>query len=161
MPIVSRTLIKLANREDLGPGIKRWRIDGVDTLGRAWVHGPFSGTQAEGEALRDSVIWDTEDMDRNNVIHWVRAGNTPDTFDLTGRDINFLRAENYVFSFFAQRKGDEVMNLAWWVDGLTNPKFNQIANRLNFTSAQKNRIKSRAANLAAAASVFDDEVEMN
>ncbi len=57
---IVRTLTKLANREDLGPGIKRWRIDAVDDLGRRWVHGPFSGTRAKGESVRDAVVFDTK-----------------------------------------------------------------------------------------------------
>ena len=38
MPIISRTLTKLANREDFGPGIKRWRGDAVDALWRSKYH---------------------------------------------------------------------------------------------------------------------------
>ncbi len=58
MPIVSRTLTMLANREDIGPGIKRWRVDAIDALGGVWVHGPFSGTRAEAEVIRDATVFD-------------------------------------------------------------------------------------------------------
>ncbi len=57
MPIV-RTLTFLANREDINPGVKTWRVDGMDALGRRWVHGPFSVTQAEAEVIRDTVVWE-------------------------------------------------------------------------------------------------------
>lgn len=91
MPIVSRVLTKLANRADIGPGIKRWRVDGLDGRGQPWVHGPFFGTQAEGEIVRDAVFTTAqlEDEDERHGIIWCEQGNDPNAFpreDLTLAD---------------------------------------------------------------------------
>jgi hypothetical protein len=89
MPIVSRVLTKLANREDLGAGVKRWRVDGVDSRGKRWTHGPFTAVEgAPAEAIRDAA-WTTEqleDDDEQEGMAFVEAGGAHEGFvreDLT------------------------------------------------------------------------------
>lgn len=88
MPIVTRNLVRLANREDLGAGVKRWRVDGIDHAGGNWVHGPFSGTRAEAEAIRDGC-WTSaqlQDAEERRGIEFITAGGAPESFargDLT------------------------------------------------------------------------------
>jgi len=89
MPIISRTLIKLANRDDITPGMKRWRVDGKDGYGNRWVHGPFFALEgSNAEVIRDSA-WPVdlvEDNEGRQGEDFVIAGGDPDLFprdDLT------------------------------------------------------------------------------
>ena len=112
MPIVSRTITLLANREDIGPGVKRWRVDGVDALGRIWVHGPFNGTQAEAEVIRDGVVWDLAEVDKTELLAWVQARNTVAAFDYTDRDVVQADGEEHVVRWLAEGLGAEAMTVA-------------------------------------------------
>ncbi len=67
MPIVSRTLTMLANREDIAPGWKRWRADGADARGTRWVLGPFGGTLADAEAKRDTA-WPQQELEDHDEL---------------------------------------------------------------------------------------------
>ena len=89
MPIVSRTLTKLANRDDIEPGMKRWRVDGVDGRGARWIHGPFFAVEgAAAEVIRDAA-WSTtqlEDHDEQVGFKFVEDDGAPESFareDLT------------------------------------------------------------------------------
>ncbi len=131
MPITSRTLTMLANREDIGPGVKRWRIDAVDALGRPWKHGSFSGTQTEGEAVRDSVVFDLAELDKRELLEWVQARNTVASFDYTNRDITEAQGEEHVFQWFMESLGAEAITVAWWFDSLNTGAFNAITTRMD------------------------------
>ena len=88
MPIISRTLTKLANRDDIKPGFKKWRVDGVDGRGARWTLGPFGGTQVEAEVIRDSA-WSQDqldDQDERSGVEFILDGGAPESFareDLT------------------------------------------------------------------------------
>ena len=88
MPIVSRTLVLLANRDDIEPGHKRWRVNGVDSAGRRWKHGSFGGTLVEAEIIRDTC-WPQEqvdDVDEADGFSHILKGGDPETYarsDLT------------------------------------------------------------------------------
>ena len=89
MPITSRTLTLLANRDDIEPGMKRWRVDGEDGRGARWVHGPFFAVEgAAAEAIRDAA-WSTEqleDHDEQKGVEFVEDGGAAESFareDLT------------------------------------------------------------------------------
>lgn len=162
MPIISRTLTKLANREDLGVGIKRWRAEGVDGRGRAWAHGPFSAIQAEAEIIRDSA-WSTEqlaEVDLKEVIVWVEGKNTVASFDFTNRDITEQQAEDHVAAEFAQREGDEAIRLAWWIESLNPPSWSAIGNRIGWTGQEQSDIQDRAISLTAAEPLYDATFEV-
>ncbi len=159
MSIVSRTLTLLAYREDIGPGIKRWRVDGVDALGRIWVHGPFSGTQAEAEVIRDGVVWDLAEVDKAELLAWVQARNTVAAFDYTDRDIVQGEGEEHVFQWFAESPGAEAITVAWWMDSINTGKFNKILARVGFTGDQGDSITSRFVNMVTVEPWYDLIVE--
>ncbi len=88
MPIISRDLTLLANREDIGPGVKTWRADGVDGRGQKWCAGPMLGTQAQAEAMRDAawIAKQLEDHDERLGLEFIDEGGAPESFtreDLT------------------------------------------------------------------------------
>ncbi len=159
MPITSRTLTMLANREDSGPGIKRWRVDGVDALGRIWVHGPFSGTQAEAEVIRDAVVWDLAELDLRDVLEWVQARNTVAAFDYTDRDITQAEAEEHVFKWFAESRGVDAITVAWWMDGINTGKFNSIRDRIGYTGDQGATITIRFSDMVVVEPTYDLTIE--
>ncbi len=159
MAIVSRALTLLANREDIGPGVKRWRVDGVDVLGRIWVHGPFSGTQAEAEVIRDAVVWDLAEQDKAEVLAWVQERNTVAAFDYTDRDIVEADGEEHVFQWFAENLGAEAITVAWWMDGINTGKFNSIRDRIGYTGDQGATITIRFSDMVVVEPTYDLTIE--
>ncbi len=143
MPIVSRTLTKIANREDIAPGWKRWRIEGKDARGRPWVLGPFGDIQVDAEARLAAVSWNLAEADNEDLLLWVQARNTVASFDYTDRDITLDDGEEYIFQWFAEAPGDDAMTVAWWMDGINTGKFNSIRDRIGYTGAQGADITSR------------------
>ncbi len=143
MAIVSRVLTLLASGVD--PGVKRWRIDAVDALGRVWVHGPFNGTQAEGEAARDAVVFDTAGLDMQELLEFVQLGapNTVAAFDITNRDITEEEGEEHIYLTFATNDREIALTLAWWLKTLKTGERNTIAARIGFTGGQRGRIHQR------------------
>ncbi len=141
MAIVSRALTLLANSK--GPGVKRWRVDAVDALGRIWVHGPLSGTQAEAEVIRDAVVWDLGELDRAELLTWVQAGNTVAAFDYTNRDLTEEEGEEHIYLTFATNDREIALTLAWWLDTLNTGARNNIAGRLDFSGQQRGRVDQR------------------
>ncbi len=155
MPIASRILTMLANREDIGPGIKRWRIDGVDDLGRIWVHGPITGTEAEGIVIRDAVIWQLAELDKRELVKWVQVRNTVASFNYTDRDIVQADGEEHVFQWFAESLGGEAITVAWWLDSITTGTFNAIRDRIGYTGVQGANITSRFTFMVAVEPWYD------
>jgi hypothetical protein len=144
MPITSKTLIKLANQStSTEPDRKRWRIDGVDALGRGYVHGPFSGTQAEADAVLSTVVWNLTKADKDELLDWVKNRNTVASFDYTNRDITELDGEEYIFQWFAESPGNDAILVAWWMDSINTGKFNSIRDRIGYTGDQGADITSR------------------
>ncbi len=143
MPIVSKTLIKVANREDISPGWKRWCINGKDSTGRLWVYGSFGGTQADAEEVLAGVSWDLSEADLVDVLRWVQARNTVASFDYTDRDITKADAEEHIFKWFAEADGEEAITVAWWMDDINTGKFNSIRDRVGYTGTQGADITSR------------------
>ncbi len=138
MPITSRTLTELASREDIAPGFKRWRVDAVDAKGRRWVHGPFGGTLAEAEPIRDAVAFDLADLDKRELLEWVQARNTVADFDYTDRDIAEAQGEEHVFQWFMESPGAEAITVAWWLDSINTGRFNAITTRMNIVEHRAN-----------------------
>ena len=155
MPIVSRTLTLLANREDRGPGVKRWRVDATDARGRIWVHGPFFGTQAAGEVVRDAVAFDLAEQDKAELLEWVHARNTVAAFDYTGRDITEAQGEEHVFQWFAESPGAEAITVAWWLDSINTGTFNNILGRVGYTGDQGDSITSRFTSMVTVDPWYD------
>ncbi len=159
MPITSRTLTKLANREDRGPGVMRWRVDAVDAKGRRWVHGPFFGTQAEGDVIRDAVVFDLAEEDKSELLAWVQARNTVAAFDYTDRDITEVRGEEHIFQWFVESLGAEAITVAWWLDAINTGKFNNILGRIGYTGNQGDSITSRFAGMVTVEPFYDATIE--
>ena len=159
MPIVSRTITLLANREDIGPGTKRWRVDGVDARGRIWVHGPFNGTQTEAEVIRDAVVWDLAEVDKGELLEWVQARNTVAALDYTDRDIVQADGEEHVFQWFSESLGAEAITVAWWLDDINTGTFNKILARVGFTGDQGDTITSRFSSMVTVEPWYDLIVE--
>jgi hypothetical protein len=158
MPILSKNLTKLANREDLGAGFKKWRIDGKDARGRRYTHGPFGGTQIEAEAVRDSIDWADarREEDYKDALHWVQDGNLLDTFDLSNRDITLEQAEESVFAWFASKPGNEAMTVVWWMEQFNTGDFNAIRNRIGYSGDALSEIPLRVSALFNAIGHYDN-----
>ena len=159
MPIVSRALTALANREDIGPGVKTWRVNAVDALGRSWVHGPFKVTQAEGETIRDAVAFELAEADKAELLTWVQARNTVASFDYTNRDITEAQGEEHVFQWFAETPGADAITVAWWMEDINTGKFNNILARAGFTGDQGDTITSRFVSMVGVEPWYDFIVE--
>ncbi len=134
----------LANREDISPGWKRWRVDGVDARGRKYVHGPFGGTQSDADAVLVSVSWELSEQDKTELLEWVQKRNDVSSFDYTNRDITESDGEKYIFQWFAESQGDDAMTVAWWIKGLKVGAFNSLRDAIGYSTVQGSDIKSRA-----------------
>jgi len=159
MPIVSRTLTKLAERPDVQPGWAYWRVDGVDAKGRTYEHKGFGALQADAEIIRDTVTWDTAAEDLRDALKWVQAGNLLGTFDLTGRDITLEQAEEHVFAFFVSSKGDDAMTVVWWMDQFKVGEFNAIRNRIGYVQPAISEIPLRVSSMVNAIGHYDNTFE--
>jgi hypothetical protein len=150
MPIISRTLTKLANRDDIGPGIKRWRVDGVDGRGAGWVHGPFFGTQAEAEVIRDAA-WSTEqleDHDEQLGHEFILAGGAPESFareDLTLQEWRRRIAKKWWNTRIDDEESRKFLCLV--ADYITGFTAAQIAASLGISEAQATKGLNRAIDL--------------
>lgn len=153
--IVSRNLQKLANRDDIQPGWKRWRIEATDNRGRVWTEGPFGALQADAEIRRDAFTADSSDLDRAELLAWVQALNEVDAFDYTNRDIDQDAGEEYIFQWFAERPGDDAITVAWWVEGINTGKFNSIRDRIPYSGLEGADIQQKASNLVLAQPWYD------
>jgi hypothetical protein len=158
MPIVSRVLTKLSNREDLGAGLKKWRVDAVDGRGRPWRHSAFLATQAQAEVVRDTVAFDLANQDKLELLQWVLDRNTVASFDLTGRDITEEQGEDFVMTTFAASPGEEAIPLAWWVESLGPPAFSTIRDRIGWSPAEGTLVQDRAIALLAAEPDFNTTI---
>jgi len=159
MPIVSRTLTKLANRDDIAPGWKRWRVEGVDAKGRNYVHGPFGGTQADAETIKDGVVWDLALTDNSELLEWVQDRKTVASFDYANRDITENDGEEYIFQWFAESLGVDAITVAWWMDSINTGKFNSIRDRIGYTGQQGADITSRFTFMVSVEPWYDFIVE--
>ena len=89
MPISSRTLTKLADRDDIEPGMKRWMVNGVDGRGAHWIFGPFFAVEGAAAEARRDAAWPQQQLDNHDEaegVKFVEAGGAPESFareDLT------------------------------------------------------------------------------
>ena len=145
MPIGPRTLTLLANRPDLGAGIKSWRVNARDARGRVWVDGPFKATLAEAEVKRDAVVFNLPEVDLRELLEFVQLGdpNTVAAFDLTDRDITEDEGEDHIYTEFAVNDRDIALTLAWWLDTLNTGQRNTIGGRAGFDGTKRGRIDQR------------------
>ncbi len=145
MPIDTKVLQMLANREDRGAGVKRWRINAVDTRGRPAKHGPFFGTQAEAEVILAAVTFDLVSVDLQELLEFVQLGapNTVAAFDFTNRDITEENGEEHIYTEFATNDRVIALTLAWWLDTLNTGARNAISGRAGFSGEQRGRVDNR------------------
>ena len=160
MPITSPlTLSQLANREDLGPGVKTWMIHAVDDRGRRWRHGTLKMTLAEAEVIRDAVVFNLAEQDNQELLEWVQARNTVADFDFTNRDITEDQGEEYIFQWFAEAEGAEAITVAWWMNDINTGKFNAVRDRIGYTGDQGADITSRFTFMVSVNPWYDLTVE--
>ncbi len=144
MPIISRALDYARQQRN---SRFRCRVSGVDTAGRAWIHGPFwADSVAAAEALRDGVVWDMEDAEERDVIKWIEDGNDPDTYPREEMSLNEFRrrlAKRMANLSFA---GNEKFfcTIAPWIGRL---KSNEIASALSISNAKARKVLDRASRL--------------
>ncbi len=137
MPIISRTLTKLANREDIAPGWKRWRVDGVDGRGEGWVHGPFGGTLEDAEAIRDAA-WPQDllyEHDESVGVEFVENGGDPSAYvpeDITLNEWRKRLARRFWRGTIEENR-NFLCRVAPYIAGFTA---NQIANVLGISVAK-------------------------
>ncbi len=159
MPILSRTLTKLANREDIGAGIKRWRVEGLDSRGRGWIYGSFLAIEADAEVIRSTVVWKLATADLDELLLWVQARNTVASFDYTNRDITEDEGEEFIFTWFAESPGNDAITVAWWMDDINTGTFNKIRDRIGYTGNQGADITSRFTFMVAVEPWYEFTVE--
>ena len=153
MPITSRSLDYAREQRD---GRFRCRVSGVDAVGRAWTHGPFStDSLVEAEAIRDGVVWNLASADTHDLLKWVQALNTVASFDLTDRDITEDQGEEFIMRWFAEAPGEDAITVAWWLDDINTGKFNSIRDRLGISGAGGSTITQRFTFLLAAEPWWD------
>lgn len=162
MPIIPGSL-KITELGDpgLGPGVKTWRIEAIDSRGRLWVQGSFKVTQAEAEAKRDAAVFDLVELDLRELLEFVQLGdpNTVAAFDYTNRDITEDAGEEHIFQWFAEAGGAEAITVAWWMDGINTGKFNSIRDRIGYTGAQGSDITSRFTFMVTVEPFYDLTIE--
>lgn len=100
----------------------------------------------EGEAIRDSVVWDTERAEETDIIQWIEDGNDPDTYPREEMTLNEFRRRLAKRMANLPFEGNEKFfcNIASWVLGFTKQ---QISNVLGITQARAQKILDRASRL--------------
>ena len=144
MPILTRFLDYARPQRD---GRFRCRVSGVDTAGRAWIHGPFwADSVADAEAIRDGVVWDVEGAEERDVIQWIEDGNDPDLFPRVEMTLNEFRRRLAKRVANLPFEGNErfFCNISPWVLGFTAT---QISNVLGINLAKAQKILDRASRL--------------
>ena len=158
MPIASRTLTLLATRDDLGVGVKTWRVTGANLLGRPWKYGSFKVTQAEAEVIRDAITAESlglAETDLGELLAWVQGRNTVATFDFTDRDITKAEGEEHILKWFAESMGVEAITVAWWLDDINTGAFNRILSRVGYTGDEGAEITDRFSQLVVVEPFYD------
>ena len=164
MPIVSRILTILANREDIGPSVKRWRIDGVDGRGANWVHGPFTANQTDAEAIRDSA-WPQVQLnthEENLAGEFIERGGDPVLF--VRQDLTLNEYRRYLAKRFWKATIEDDRNflcrIAPFIASFTAT---QISNVLGISQVRAQKGIDKAVdlrdNLCPAMQGVDDEAE--
>ena len=152
MPIVSRVLTLLANREDLGPGVKVWRADGVDGRDQKWYAGPMTATQAEAEVMRDAA-WPTkqlQDHDESIGMEFIEAGGEPEVYareDMTLQEWRRRVAKRWWNTPIKGAIGKDFDFLCLVADYITTFTAAQIASALGISETMATKGLDRAVDL--------------
>ena len=151
MPIVSRSLeIQPSGSTVLASFLA------IDSKGREYQRSRSRfADETAAIAASDAFDWtsELEDFELAELLAWVRAKNTPDSFAFV--DANLLDGEEYLLIWFAGHLGDVAITLAWWVEDMTPPVYDAIRVRAGFDAAAGTRIQDRAISLLAAEPLFD------
>ena len=114
---------------------------------------------SEAQAVIDTNARDVTEQLRNSdfkeLLDWVKAKNSSDTFDYVDRDITELEGEEYLLIWFGTTRGDPAITIAWWVNSFNPPQYIAIRDRVGIDPATGTRIQDRAIALEAAEPVFN------
>ncbi len=131
----------------------------TDSLGRKYVWKYWAPDLAAANAIRTGraalAAQQAKDRDFQDILRWVQAGNTPQTFDFTDRDFTLLEAADALIKWFARNEGGQALTIAHVFEGVTLAQWNTIADRLGYSQAKRDRIRTRGQAILAAASTFD------
>ncbi len=155
MPIVSRIIDLVTPQRD---GSVRVREMHTDALSRTIYSRGSRAIDLAAATVRMNardLTGQLRDLDTMELLAFTEAGNDPETFDLTGRDITVNDGLDFLLRYFATHTGEAVIRIALWIVGLPTPKLVAIRDRLGLTVQQGNRILARAQKLADAAPTFD------
>jgi hypothetical protein len=178
MPIVSKELINLGQQAD---GTFRVREEHTDTLRQFAIDNSFpeippphkfqyrapflvpqdppDGTSATEIMNARDLTLQLRDRDFQDIRNHVAQGfdNNPGTFEYTTplRDITELEAEDEIATHFAEEVGDQAAPFAWWIQNLNVPQWNTIRDRIGYSVADGNAIRSRATVIITAAPEYN------
>lgn len=155
MPIVSRVIEVSTVQRD---GSVRVREVLTDALGRRiGFHGAiYRDLAAANTAMNARDATDLlKDMDKNDMKLFTEAGNDPETFSLTDRDITIDEGLDALVAFFAEGIGSDVTPLSSWVVGLRTAKYDEIGARIGLDASARTRLKARAQDLVDVAPTYD------
>jgi hypothetical protein len=154
MPIVSRQLESV--QPSAGSILASWLA--IDDRGREWRRSRSRfASEAVAQTALDAFDWTIQlkDADFADLLVWVQAKNSSDTFDFTNRDLTLLEGEERLLIWFASHEGPDAITLAWWVEDMSPPTYSAIRNRAGYDAATGTRIQDRAVALLAVEPVFD------
>lgn len=162
MPIVSK---RIEYRRIQADGRIRVREEHTDDKGNLHYVGPYmvaNNAEADSRLAARDLDLSLRERDMEELIQWVKDGNTVSSYPFAERDIALPKGEERVVREFARHRGEPALRLAWWVDSLTVARWNNITDvsRLNWDQTRKDRVRARAATLAAAVTDFDDEEDV-
>ena len=162
MPITSRSLGSVRPNS---AGTVWASFLAIDAKGREWSRSRARfADESAATVASDNYDWtlQLQEKDFDDLLAHVEAPakNDPDTFDLTGRDITLIEAEDFLYQHFAESPGDDAILLAWWLKGMNPPTINAIRTRLGVNVDDGDRIKDRAVALDDAEATFDDIVKI-
>jgi len=162
MPIVSK---RIEYRRTQADGRIRVREEHTDDKGALHYIGPYlvaNDAEADSRLAARDLDESLRESHMGELLEWVASGNLVSSFPFAERDITLIGGEERVVKEFARTRGERAMRYAWWVNDLTNARWNNItaADRLNWDSARKTRVRNRAATLAAAVPAFDEDEDL-
>jgi len=104
-------------------------------------------------------IFKTDDFSELLIHVEIPSQQLPSTFDWANRDIRENDGEDYLYLLFAGQDAHTVGNLAWWVNGLSDPDHQTIYTRLEYTASEGARIKNKAKTIEDDKDTVNDIVE--
>ena len=160
MPVISK---RIEYRRPQINNLLKVREEHTDQLGNLHYVGPYivsSNTEADVNLANRDLTESLRERDQTEVLQWVIAGNDPNTFDFTGRDIIKNAAEERITLTFARSRGERALELSWWLDSLGPARWDAITTRLGWDTTRSDRVKLRANNLFNSLTFYNQDEDI-